>query len=464
MISNGLEIGTRALEAHKYAMDVIGNNIANVNTPGYSRQRVNLETTAPTSIPVINKNKPMASLGTGVKVVQIQRLRDEFLDTQKRDLLQSTGEWDQKSQNLGIIESTFNEPSDSGISARLNSYWNAWQSVASPDPSSSGARSSLVSQGQLLANQLTTTRQNLSDLRDNNDKDIILKVQQINDLADQLAALNGQIIKANATGSPNDLLDKRNQLVGELSGLVNIEYYQDSNGAATLAIGGSFLVSGIDSAHLDTAQNADNRGYSDVVWKDSGKTAAVTNGTLFGLIQSRDVTAKGFMDNLDTMTQSLMSQVNAVHQAGFGLHGETGMSFFIGTNASDISVNAELVYDPSKIAASSTIENVSGNGEGASAIAHLRTTGILDSGSSSVEDFYQNLISRLGTDTSQANTKVETNKALMAQVDQQISSVSGVSIDEEMSEMIKFEHAYGAAAKYISTVQRTLDQLMAMLR
>ncbi len=464
MISNGLEIGTRALIAHKYAMDVIGNNIANVNTAGYSRERVVLQTTDPTTIQVLSRNKPMASLGSGVKVSQIERIRDEFLDTEKRDLARTAGEWSQSSQSLGIMGSTFNEPSDTGIAAGLNSYWNAWQSVASPDPSSSGARSTLISQGQLLANQLSTTRQGLTDLQANNDKDIVAKVQTINDLADQIATLNGQIVKSQASGDANDLLDKRNQLVGQLAGLVNIEYYQDPTGSTTIAIGGGFLVSHIDTAHLEAKTDPTNHSFNKVVWSESGKSVAVTGGELFGLIQSRDVKVQGYIDGLDSLATSLMSQVNAVHRAGFGLQGETGFNFFVGTNASDMSVNAELVYDPSKIAASSKNVDMSGNGETASAIANIRTQGSLNSGSTSVDDFYQNLIINLGTATAEANTKVDTNKAMVAQVDKQIASVSGVSIDEEMSDMIKFEHAYGAAAKYITTVQRTLDDLMAILR
>ena len=207
-----------------------------------------------------------------------------------------------------------------------------------------------------------------------------------------------------------------------------------------------------------------NKNFNNVVWADSGKSVSITGGELFGLIQSRDVKVQSYIDGLDSLAKSLMSQVNAVHQAGFGLKGETGLNFFVGTNASDMTVNAELVYDPSKIAASGQNVNMSGNGDTAAAIANIRTKASLNSGSTSINDFYQNLISKMGTATSEAKTKVDMNTAMMTQVDTQIASVSGVSIDEEMSNMIKFEHAYGAAAKYIATVQRTLDDLMAVLK
>lgn len=464
MISNGLEIGRRALEAHKYAMDVIGNNIANVNTPGYSRQRVNLDATAPLLIPVLSNGNPLASLGTGVKVSQIERLRNDFLDLQARDLSRSSGTWTQAAQNLGIMESTFNEPSTTGLATRLDGYFSAWQSVASPDPSSAGARGTLISQGQLLANTLSSTRQSLTDLQNNNDKDIVAKVQRINDIADQIASYNGQIIANKAAGDANDLMDKRNVLVGELSKLVNFEYYTDAQGGATIAIGGSFLVSNLDTSHLSVAQNVNNHGFNDVIWKDTTKSVPITAGELYGLLQSRDVKAADYIAGLDSIAQSLKTEINNVHRTGFGLNGDTGLDFFTGTDASNLAVNTELVYDPSKVAASSRSTDVAGNGENATAMANVRNNGVLDSGTAPIESFYQNLISKLATETSQANTNLATNKALTQQNDKQINSVSGVSIDEEMSEMIKSEHAYGAAAKYISVIQTTLDQLMAIIR
>ena len=464
MISNGLEIGTRALIAHKYAMDVIGNNIANVNTPGYSRERVVLQTTEPTQIPVISKHKPLASLGSGVKVAQIVRIRDEFLDTQQRDLARTSGQWSQTYQSLSIVENTLNEPSTSGLSASLNNYWNAWQSVASPDPSSTGARASLISQGQLLADQLRTTRQSLTDLQDNHDKDVAAKVTTINDLANQIATLNGQIVKSKSSGDANNLMDTRTQLVGQLAGLVNIEYYQDPTGSTTIAIGGGFLVSNIDASQLKAESDPSNKGFNTVTWADSGKPVLVNDGELYGLLKSRDVNVASFISGLDSMAVALVNDVNAVHRTGFGLNGETGMNFFLGTSAADVTINSELIYDPSQIGVSSQNVNMSGNGETASAIAMLRTKGTLNSGATSIDDYYQNMVTRIGTLTAEANAKVDTQTALKAQLDKQINSVSGVSIDEEMSDMIKFEHAYGASAKYIASVQRTLDELMAMLR
>ena len=166
-MSGGIEIAKRSMQAQKYAMDVIGHNIANVNTEGYSRQRIELETSQPVMVPVNNKNKPMASMGTGVQMVAINRIRDNFLDTQKRDISKKYGQFSQERTNYGIIEGIFNEPSTSAISGNLNRFWNSWQSLASPDPTSPGARSNLLSEASVLADSLKQTHQQLIDLQKN---------------------------------------------------------------------------------------------------------------------------------------------------------------------------------------------------------------------------------------------------------------------------------------------------------
>ncbi|MEK6557261.1 MAG: flagellar basal body protein, partial [Candidatus Margulisiibacteriota bacterium] len=190
---SGIEVAKRSMEAQKYAMDVIGHNIANVNTEGYTRQRAELETTEPVLVAVTNKNKPLASMGTGVKMVAVSRVRDEFLDIQQRNINQDFGSWIQEETNYSIIESIFNEPSDTAISGNLNRFWNGWQALASPDPTSPGARSNLMSQGEVLANSLQQTHKQLQDLQVNTDKDIQLKVNQVNDISQQIANMNANI-------------------------------------------------------------------------------------------------------------------------------------------------------------------------------------------------------------------------------------------------------------------------------
>ena len=464
MVSNGIEIAKRALLANKYAMDVIGHNIANVNTEGYSRQRVELATSDPVSIPVINKNKPMASLGTGVQLQKITRFRDDFLDAQKRDVTRDYGRWEQEAANYTVIEGIINEPSDLGLSSDMNKFWNSWQALANPDPSDVGARSAVQSQASIMAQSMRETRRQLVDLQVNNDKDIELKVEKINQLASQIAAFNGQIVETEAASSANDLRDSRNKIVTDLSKLINLEYYENSNGSSTIAIGGAFLVSDRYVNNLAIMSNASNKGYNDVVWENNGDNVAIDGGEIYGLIKSRDVNVQGFVEHLDAMASMIINRVNNIHTTGYDMNGELGGNFFEGTNASDIALNDEISFNLSKIASAGSKLAVAGDGDNALLLAGLRNDLVFDSNSTNIDEYYQNLVSSLGTNSSEVNTFLSTTNSLLQQVDKQINSVSGVSIDEEMAEMIKFEHAYNAAAKYISTINGTLDTLMGMLR
>jgi len=459
----GLEIAKRALSAHQTVLDVIGHNVANVNTEGYSRQKVDLASTDPVSIPVINKYKPFASLGTGVKVLQIQRIRDDFLDSQKRDVNLDYGTWSQQAISYEMVEGIFNEPSDSGIIANLNKFWNSWESLAVPDPSSSGARSNLASQATILANSFQVTRDQLTDLQKNHNADINSTVEKINAYADQLGILNGQIVEAESSGYANDLRDKRNVIVSELAQLVNVQYYEDSYGSSTVAIGGAFIVADRNVNHLATESNSKNSGFYDVIWKDSTKLVSITGGELYGLIEARDTNVPKFINYLDDVASQLITSVNDIHKQGYASDGSTGYNFFSGSSARDIHVTEEIKYDPSKISASSRADNIAGNGENASAIANVRNALLMDSNTTSMDQYYQNIISQLGVDTAEAGTFMETNDSLIRQLDNQIQSMSGVSIDEEMSEMIKAEHAYSAAAKYIQVVKNMLDVLMGIV-
>ena len=456
----GIEIAKRALAANQYAMDVTGNNIANVNTPGYSRQEADIQNSTPVMVPVNNVNKPMASLGTGASLVSVTRVRDSFLDQQMRGVNQDSGNWNQQQVNLGQIESIFNEPSDTGIAANLTNFWSSFQGLASPDPSSSGARSNVVSSAQILASSLQQTRSQLTDLQASNDKDVQLKVQQVNDLADQIASLNGQIVNASASSEPNDLLDKRNVLVGQLSQLVNIDYYEDPRGSSTIAVGGVFVVADQTANHMTTKVNPLNNGFSDVVWQNEGSQVDINNGELNGLIQSRDTTTTQYISFLDNMATTMMTAVNNQQRAGYTLTGESGQNLFTGTSAGDIAVSTEIANDLSKIAASSRPDNAAGNGDNATLLADVGSKAIFDSNTTSVNQTYQNMISNLGTQSAQAQTYVNTNEGLNKQLTSQIASNSGVSIDEEMTNMIQFQHGYTAAAKYMQTMSDVMTTLM----
>ncbi len=464
MISNGLEIGRRALITNMQALDVIAHNVANANTEGYSRQTVSLSATAPTTIPTMNKYSPFASLGTGVKLNNINRIRDEFLDSQMRDESETLGQWDAKQSNYSIIGSALNEPSDQSISSLFDAFWNSWQALTAPDPSSSGVRNQVVSESTLLANTFNRTASQLKELQANDNEDIKNVVTQINDLTDQIAIINKQIVEMSALGSANDLKDQRTKLVTELSTLININYIEDEHGAATLSTAGGILVSGNTAEHIETTVNADNNGYYDVIWSNSKLSVNANNGRLFGLIDSRDTIVQGYIDQLDTTANTLINSVNLQHAKGYDLNGNSGQMFFTGSTASDIALSSEIQSNPSKIAASSSADNPEGNGENGLALARLRDLKLLANDSATIDDYYKGVVSALGIKTQEAGFAVNTQNTIIKQINTKTQSISGVSIDEEMTDMLKFQHSYQAAAKYVTVINQLLDTLMNLVK
>ncbi|MEK6557339.1 MAG: flagellar basal body rod C-terminal domain-containing protein, partial [Candidatus Margulisiibacteriota bacterium] len=225
-------------------------------------------------------------------------------------------------------------------------------------------------------------------------------------------------------------------------------------------IGGVFLVSNQDVSKMTTEVDPGNNGYNTVKWENSGLAVKITDGELYGLIKTRDQTLAKYLDKLDTFAGTLISQINDLHSKGYGLNGTTGTKFFSGSDASSIAVNDELMQDSSLLAASSSPESPEGNGENAILIGNNRNKMVLSSNTVTLDQYYQNLVADIGTGSAEAKTYVKTNEALALQIAKEINSVSGVSIDEEMTNMIKAQQAYTAAAKYLTMVQSTMDTLL----
>ena len=462
-MSNAIEIARKALQANSYVLDTIGNNIANVNTPGYSRQRVALKPSDSLSIAVNNIRSPFASLGTGVNVYNVERMRNEFYDSQMRNVLGDYGSWDQQSVTYSTIESIFNEPSDVGIAANLQAFWDAWDKVQL-DPSDTGARSNVVSTAEQVAQSIKSTNQSLESLRRNLNESVPLKVDEANSLITRLSNLNKQIVKSEAEGSATSLKDERTRLANQLTQLIGGDYYEDPRGVATIALNGVILLSESEANLLDAKMTTEDGAtkYS-IYLKDSYRHVDISQGEIYGLIQSRDQVVPGFKSKLDEIASQLITQVNLIHKQGYDLQGNLGINFFEGTNASDIHVNDFVARNNSLIAASSSSANVEGNSDNSVAISKLRDKGVFDTGTTSINKYFQNLISDLGVNSLASQNYLQTNKDIKGQIDNQISEVSGVSIDEEMADMIKFQNAYQAAAKYLSVIQQLLDIVVKLI-
>lgn len=467
---DGINISRRGLQAQQRSLDVVGHNIANANTPGFARQSAILTSSKPYTVPSMETSLQAGQVGTGVTVSQIVRMRDEFVETRLRQESSTLSYWEALEQGLEQVELIFNEPTDHAIQESLDMFWDSMQEL-SLHPENDAIRAVVVQRSENLAEVIKHTSSRLHQLRVDTNYQIGIRVDQVNRMAEQIAGLNRQIAKVSGTGNnPNDLMDKRDVLLEELAQMVNIEIYQDSHNSVLVSIGGMNLVQREKSFALTTRVDPDQRDYSrlEVIWASSRSKVAINNGMLAGLVQMRDEEVPYFLDRLEHWTYDFMDSVNTQHRAGFGLDQLLGQDLHAGERnlflAQDpaksswqISVNHIIVENPRLLAASSVDHaDTVGNGENALRMAELRYRRAEGREATSNEAFVS-IIATLGVKSQKADKMVEVEGALVSHLHDLREATSGVSLDEEMANMIRFQHAYSAAARMITTMDEALD-------
>jgi len=614
----GIEIGKRSMVAHQQGMTTTGHNLSNASTEGYSRQRVEFSPFEPIYLPGLNREETPGQIGQGTVVERIERVRDELLD--KRIVAQGSGEgyWDTRDKYVLQLERLYNEPADVSIRGRMDAFWDAWQEL-SLHPADSAPRKAVLERGKTLIDSIKERYKGLTSLQNMAEEDIQGTVKRVNELSRQIAGLNEQIQKIEAQGdNPNDLYDRRDLLVEKLSSIIDITTDGRDPDEFVIHTAGNVLVQGRIGRQFDLVSGIDTEGFSHVVWKESGEEAHFSSGSLKALIEMRDVTLRGEIQNLDSMTMNFIDLVNEAHRAGYGTNGKTGLDFFTehpfvtnvagnydrngdgvydstyifrvtgqnkldsraqiglegtinlsgqnglvqvpyyatdtvadvvkrinnsgaevvarldregrltlkGTPAADpanpdfvirhvedsgrflegyagllqdrgadgafrwdqadaalnlqgeaadyavapiahpsgwIEVNPALVKEPASIA-SGYGENGKpanpGNGEAALAIASIRNSEVMVGKLGTFDDYFADAVARVGLMGEQSDRALETQNLIMKQLKDMRDSISGVNIDEELSQMIKYQHGYAAAARFISTVNEMLDTII----
>jgi flagellar hook-associated protein 1 FlgK len=462
-----LNSATRSLLTQQKAIDVTGQNIANVNTPGYSRQRVVMEPSTPI-------NFEPGQMGTGVKAAEIQRIYDGFIGGQINGENSKLGQWEATESGLGRIELIFNETSGAGLAQVMGEFWAAWQDLAN-NPSGYPERTALLSRSQTLARTLNTMSDNLQQIQLDYDKNIVGTLDEINGLSRQIVDLNEKISQVEVAGqNSNDYRDQREQLLKELSNLIKVNTYENGQGQVTvLTEDGKPLVQSPYAYELSTVTNA--AGLQDVVWLDRGGTPiditdSISGGKLKGWLDVRDTYAQGYRDQLDALANTLITEVNAIHQSGYGMTIDpgtgaptTGQPFFTGTSASSMAVDAAIEGDVNLIAAAATAATVPGDNRNAVAMANLQGQLTMNGATTSFDNYYSALASGVGNDVRNASANQEYEDAMVNHLENYRESISGVSLDEEMVNLVKFQHAYEAAAKLITTVDDMLSTVLNMV-
>jgi flagellar hook-associated protein 1 FlgK len=449
----GLDLALRALHAQQLGLDVTNHNVANANTRGFSRQEVVLQTTDPYTLPGLNRAQIAGQLGTGVVGIGIKRARDVFADVQYRAELGGQQRAQAQSDALDEVESVLNEPSTTGLSSLLNKFFGAWQDVVN-DPNDVATRSALVEQASALAASFNRAAQQLGTIQTNLNSKVQMDADQINQISDQLATLNRQIVQVEVLGQrANDFRDRRDLLLDQLSEIVPVVAVEQTDGSMTVTLGGHALVTGQTVDPVTTTATGPG-GMADVRFTSDNAVANVTGGELRGLMDARDTNVPGYLAQLNTMATNLMNAVNGLHSAGYGLDGVRGRAFFTGTNASNIAVNATIVADPRQVAAANAAGQT-GNSANALAIAQLRQTM-----NPTPESAYNAIISTLGVDAQAAKGVLANQTILVQMLERRRETVSGVSLDEESVQVIRFQRAYEAAARLITANDQMLDKLI----
>ncbi len=615
---HGIEVGKRSLIGHTLGLNTIGHNLSNASTEGYSRQRVEMKAFEPIYMPQLNREERPGQLGQGMDVTRIERVRDMLLEG--RIVAEASGEgfWSARDRYILLLEQVHNEPTELSVRTLLDRFWSAWQEL-SVNPTEVGARQAVLERGKALIDGLHGRFHRLKETRDMLEQDVRGVVAQVNELSREIAGLSEQIVKSKALGdNPNDLLDRRDLLVGRMSELLDITTgYQDPD-EFIVYTGGRHLVQGRHWEPLAAVPDAGNESYSRVMWENTPDEVAPRSGKLAALLGLRDGDAREEIQKLDLLTVNFIDLVNEIHRRGYGLNGRTGQDFFkeqpflnnlagnydrngdgaydasylfrlsgsnpleareqvglrgaltlsagpafggrvlveyfptdtvedivrrINTSGAEVAarlnqsgqltltgvpsespdepdfvlrhvedsgqllvgyagllngsgpagaldwggadavltltpqaafavapqshpsawieVNPALARDPLSVAASLTGSGEAlGDGSGALAIAQLRTRPVMLGATGSFDEFFAAAATEIGLRGETAELALQTQSQVMKDLKDMRESLSGVNMDEELANMIKYQHGYAAAARFVTESDRMIDTII----
>lgn len=465
----GFSIASNGLSAQQRALETISHNIANASTEGYSRQSTQISATDPVKV----ASGRAGMLGTGAHATQISRQRNNFLDLQYRNQNTLLSESQTNQNMLSQIEGVFGEPSDNGLRMTMERFWTSWQDL-STNPESAAARGSVRESALAMTNSLNSAYDNLQQLREDLNLQVKNSVTDINILGKQIAGLNEQIRNITIMGqSPNDLQDQRDLALDKLSGIVGTKYFEKEDGTVTVTIGGRVLVE-TDGARSFGTEIEGAEGFVNVITASGSEMMpAELEGKLKSLLELRDkvlspTVSGGIIQKINEMANGLAEAVNTMHKSGYDLNGDPGEDFFASSdgatiNAKNITISNILQNGNSglnKIAAAKELPVATGDNRNVMDILSIKSSSILNGGTTTVDDYYKEIITTIGIQGQAANRMTNNQKNLLSFVSGERESNSGVNLDEEMADLIRFQHAYNASARVLSIMDNLLESLI----
>ncbi|WP_335871561.1 flagellar hook-associated protein FlgK [Bacillus sp. 2205SS5-2] len=503
---HGLETAIRGMYTQQSALYTTGHNISNANTPGYTRQRVNFEQTSPYPAPSMNRPQIPGQVGTGVEAGSIERVREQFLDVQFRGENNKLGYWETKMESLKKMEEVMNEPSESGLAKTMDQLWQSLQDLA-VNPTNDGARSVVRQRAVAVAETFNYISSSLSGVQKDIQNELSVTEKNVNALLNQLHQLNNQISDVEPHGlMPNDLYDERDRLIDDLSQLVDVKVSYQANGgnASPLAEGRAIVYLASGETNLRSAMLVGKDGANSIKVNYDSTTSVVNEievgnqkmpiasfesiGKLKGLIESYGYVDQNgdiqgsyanMLAELDNLAFTFTEAFNAQHQAGVSpaqMMDNTVPSydFFKDQNNTDLDatnkagfasrmeVSAGILQNLDHIASASTANPTMGNAENITALANVIDKLPLNYGANptTFKSHYESMIGDMAVQSQEAVRLSSNSEVLRSAVDTRRQSVSSVSLDEEMTNMIKFQHAYNASARIITLTDEMLDKII----
>jgi len=455
-INSATNILSQALDAFQTELNTVGNNVSNVNTPGYTRETANLSENEGTT----GYGLGAYETGGGVSVSNITGIQNALLNQSLSSANSGNGLYQSLTSALSAAQSAFPEPSGSGVSAALSGFFNAFSSLAS-NPGSSSSQLAVQQAAQTLTGAVQSAYGQLQQASAQATAGIGQSLSQINQLTGQIAGLNQQIAAQTAGGgSPNALLDQRNTDVQTLSGLIDVQTSTNANGTMNVYSNGLNLVDEGGATAMPSNYTAGVPTFTDGTTSVTIQGGALAGGVLaLGKLNS-------YTSQLNNIANSLTSEVNALYSTGKNGSGKTNQQFFVSTNppagAAGFQVSAAILASASSIASGTS--GKAGDGALAQSIAGLSTSQITGLGSSTFGGYYDNLVGTVGADVQNSTNSQSTQGALVKQVTAQQQSVSGVNLDEEMSNMLMYQQSYESAAKALSVIDQTAENLISVIQ
>ncbi|MCW2684493.1 MAG: flgK [Blastococcus sp.] len=452
---SGLNAATTSLWAQRRGLDVTGQNIANVNTEGYSRQRTDMKAIGGSVIPAFYSTS--SGIGAGVNADQVTRIRDAFLEGRGHTEHANQSRLTVESDTYGLIEQAFKEPGDTGIQSLMSDMWNGWGDVAKA-PGNAAARGQVIKRLESLVGGLNFSAASLDAQWTQTRENLDVLVKDVNAAAATIADLNGAIVRANQSRLPaNDLADQRDVLVMKLADQVGATVRPGEYGSVDVVVGGMTLVAGSSANELAVDGGTDYvTALTDPprIVTGAGNFDVHAGGTAEGQLSSLNRILPGYRKALDATAVELATSLNDLHRTGYDLSGTLGGDLLGSTSGAITAASLKVALtDPGKLAASTLGGGVLDNGM-AQKLAALGTS------PTGVDANYRKTIVELGVESAVSQRNVGIQAVITTQVDASRDSVAGVNMDEEMTNMLSYQHAYSAASRLITSIDEMLDQLI----